>query len=298
MSKVFHSSGSPPAVVFATCNECPDLQLSDALVADALEAAGVRVWAAPWNGSTKAFTEADLIVVRSTWDYPSAIEPFRAWLGGFVKGDRVVNSPSLMRWNFTKRYLMRLAADGAPLPPTRFAAPTVRDIAAAMDDLKINEGVVKPIIGATASGLSRVRRDDQISLQAAAERLGHACPGQTCLVQPLIAAIATLGETSMVYINGEFTHAVLKRPQPGDIRVQEEHGGATKRTEPTAAAIRRGAEILKLLPEMPLYARVDAVILDETLQLMEVELIEPELFYTHAPEAADRFAAALLEKLR
>lgn len=282
-----------PEIIFVTCNEYPDLQMSDALVADGLEAAGASVRAAPWNGDQRAFDGADLIVVRSTWDYPLAIDDFRRWLGGLENDPRVVNHPALMRWNFTKRYLMWLGVEGAPLPPTRFAAPNPRDIAAAMDQLEVDEAVVKPIIGATASGLSIVRRDDAAGLADAAALLG-----QACLVQPLIPEIATHGEISLIYIDGAFAHAVVKRPKPGDIRVQEDHGGVTAPTTPSPAMIAKGAEIVKMLPIAPLYARVDAVVLDETLQLMEVELIEPELFFTHAPAAADLLAAALLKKLR
>ena len=279
-------------IVFATCHEFPDIQMSDALVADGLEAAGVRVRAAAWNGDQTPFKEADMIVVRSTWDYPQDAEAFRRWLIGLGAYKTVVNGPALMHWNFTKRYLMRLGVSGAPLPPTRFVAPHAVDIARAMEELALERAVVKPVIGATASGLSIVERGDTQGLQAAADALGHAG-----LVQPLIPEIKTLGETSLIYIDGAFSHAVVKRPKDGDIRVQEEHGGVTTLTDAPAWAVKEGAAILEMLPEAPMYARVDAVILDERLQLMEVELIEPELFFTHQPEAADRFAAALLKKL-
>ncbi|MEL7490188.1 MAG: hypothetical protein AAGJ73_05670 [Pseudomonadota bacterium] len=281
-----------PVIAFATCNDLPEIQISDALVADGLEAAGVRVVAAPWNGDQAAFETADMIVVRSTWDYPADPEAFRRWLIGLGHRQRVVNEPSLMHWNFTKRYLMRLGVAGAPLPPTRFVAPDAGDLARAMDELGLAQAVVKPVIGATASGLSIIERDDKAGLETAAGALGHAG-----LVQPLIDDIITRGETSLIYIDGAFTHAVVKRPKEGDIRVQEEHGGVTALTDAPAWAIAEGARILEMLPAPPTYARVDAVILDERLQLMEVELIEPELFFTHRPEAADRFAAALLKKL-
>ena len=287
-----------PTIIFATCLESPQIQPSDQLVADALIARGCDVAPAPWNGDQAPFESADLIVVRSTWDYPSAPAAFRDWLVGLAAYSRVVNPPSVMRDNLSKRYLMRLQAQGAPLPPTRFVAPAARDIVAAMASLEIDEAVVKPIVGATASGLSVVRRGDVAAIEEAAARLGHAA-----IVQPLIPAIRERGETSFIFIDGEFTHAVVKHAKAGDIRVQEEHGGRSALATPSETAIAAARGVLALFPGEPVYARVDAIVenvggLDGGLQLMEVELIEPELFFTHAPEAAGRFAAALLKKLR
>lgn len=282
----------PKKIVFATCNDAPEIQPSDALVADALSVSDVSVCAAPWNGLSAPFKGADLIVVRSTWDYPHQADAFTKWLYGLSDGAVVVNSPSLMVWNMTKVYLESLRKVGAPLPPTHFVRPEAKAIFNAVEALGVAEAVVKPVIGATASGLSVVRRGEMADFEAAAAKLGR-----DGLVQPLIKQIKTHGETSLIYIDGHFTHAVLKRPKQGDIRVQSDFGGTATAIDPPLWVIGEGERILKMLPEQPTYARVDVVILDETLQLMEVEVIEPELFFTHAPKAADRFAAALLKKM-
>ena len=283
---------SQKAIVFATCNKEPDFQASDAVVAGALSVLGATVTASPWNGDQAAFEKADLIVVRSTWDYPADATRFTAWLAQFAGRVSMVNSPGLMQWNISKVYLRTLAAAGAPLPKMLFIKPSTKEIVAAMEALELEEAVVKPVIGATASGLSLVRRDDPQCLKEAAAKLEH-----NGLVQPLIREITSHGETSLIYIDGEFTHAVVKRAKSGDIRVQSDFGGTVERIDPPAWAVEEARLILEMLPEAPTYARIDAVILDETLQLMEVEVIEPELFFTHAPEAADRFAAALMKKL-
>jgi len=281
-----------PSIVFATCNKAPDFQSSDAVAARALSAKGASVQAAPWNGDQAPFENADLIVVRSAWDYPASADAFRAWLDRFKGNGNVVNAPALMQWNMSKVYLRTLAEAGAPLQPMKFIKPSQDEIAYAMDALGLTEAVVKPVIGATASGLSLVRRDDAQGLAEAAVKLEH-----DGLVQPLISEITNQGETSLIYIDGVFTHAVVKRAKAGDIRVQSDFGGSVERIDSPLWAIEQGVTILEMLPEAPTYARVDVVLLDETLQLMEVEVIEPELFFTHAPEAADRFAAALMKKL-
>ncbi len=285
-------------IVFATCRAKPGLQAGDAALATALERFGVCVTPAPWNGPLDLFAQADTVVIRSTWDYQKTPEDFALWLDWLGDTVRVFNPPGLMRWNMSKRYLLELEGKGAPLPATRSVDPTAQSIAAAMDMLGLSEAVVKPEIGATGSGLSRVRRRDASELEAAAAKM--AAPG---FVQALIPEISTAGETSLIFIAGMFSHAVTKRPRSGEILCQSDHGGAVEAAAPPGWAIAEAARILAMLPEAPLYARVDAVLLDGRLQLMEVELIEPELFFTYAPATpnhpgpAELFASALLERL-
>ncbi len=277
-------------IVFATCNAQPGLQASDEVLAAAFETLGHGVTPAPWNGAQGVFAQADAIIIRSTWDYHKAPDDFARWLDSLRDDGRVFNAPSLMRWNMSKHYLLDLAAKGAPLPSMRSVEPDARSIATAMDALGLMEAVVKPHIGATGSGLSLVRRTDQAGIAAAAGKLG--APG---FVQALIPEIASAGETSLIFIAGAFTHAVTKRPKSGEILCQADHGGSTERASPPDWAIAQAQKILAMAPAAPFYARIDVVLLDGRLQLMEVELIEPELFFTYSPDAAARFAAALIQ---
>lgn len=285
-------------VAFATCLRDPELEDDDLHAARAIEIEGGRVVAAPWNGPFAPFAAADLVVVRSTWDYWDHVDAFAAWLDRLGTLPRVANDPALMRWNLDKRYLLELAARGAPLAPTRLVDPTAESLAAAMDAGGLAEAVVKPVVGAGASGLSRVRREDRAGLDAAAAALGGAG-----LLQALIPEIATAGETSLVYFDGAFSHAVVKRPKAGDIRIQEQHGGRTEAVVAPASAIAAGARILSLLPNAATYARVDVVLretapgVDPALWLMEVEVLEPSLYLDHAPPASARAFAAALRRL-
>jgi glutathione synthase/RimK-type ligase-like ATP-grasp enzyme len=161
-----------------------------------------------------------------------------------------------------------------------------------MDALGLTQAVVKPEFGATGSGLSLVRRGDAAGLAAAAKKL--AGPG---FVQALIPEISTFGETSLVFIDGEFSHAVTKRPKSGEILCQSDHGGSVEIAIAPDWAIGEARRVLAMVPGELLYVRVDAIIFDDAFQLMEVELIEPELFFTYAPDGADRLAAALLDRL-
>ncbi|MBL4618909.1 MAG: hypothetical protein JKX88_02270 [Marinicaulis sp.] len=279
-------------ITFATCNEFPAIQPGDAIVARALEKHGVKTIAAPWNGPQEPFESVDAVVIRSAWDYPAAPTAFEAWLKKIESGPLAINSLALMRWNLSKRYLLSLAEKGAPLPPSRLVEPTAASIAAAMDELGLTQAVVKPEYGSTSSGLSVVAREDDDGIGRAAQNL--AMPG---IVQPLISEITTKGETSFIFFDGDFSHAVTKRPKSGEIRCQYEFGGSTKAIEPPQWAIKEASRIITMLPEHPIYARIDAILLDDTMQLMEVELIEPELFFNYCPEAADQFAAVIMKRI-
>jgi glutathione synthase/RimK-type ligase-like ATP-grasp enzyme len=287
------------SVVLATCLRKLGLQPSDMLLEAALAARGLTVSAHPWNGPFEPFRRADLVVIRSTWDYVDAAERFSQFIDRLgAEAKKTVNPPALMKWNLNKTYLLDLGRKGATPPPTAVAEPTAEAIREAMGRLKLDEAVVKPVIGASAAGLSLVEADDWARLERAAKAVGG-----LALVQPLIPEIRTLGETSLVFFAGEFSHALLKKPKPGSILVQEEHGGATALTSAPPWAIEEGRRILALLPEKPVYARVDWApkrggAPDGGLWLMEVELIEPELFLVHDPAAAGRFADALMRELK
>ena len=288
-----------PDVAIATCLEKPGLQPSEQLLAAALDARGVRASPHPWNGPFEPFVRADLTIVRSTWDYVPVAERFARWIERLEReAPRVANPPRLMRWNLHKTYLLDLAAKGAPLPPTAIAEPGAEAILDAVDRLGLDEAVVKPVVGASARGFSLVAIDDPQSFRNAAARAGG-----LALVQPVIRAIESAGETSLVYFAGEFSHALLKRPKQGSLLVQEEHGGTTAATRVSPEIVAAGGRILAMLPEPALYARIDVVLtdaarLDGGLLLMEVEVIEPELFLTHDRGAAGRFADAALRELK
>lgn len=281
-------------VVLVTCRQQPGLQPDDEPLRAALAARGAEVVTAPWNGPFEPFARAELVVVRSTWDYQQHAEAFVAWLDRLDTIDGVVvNKPSLMRWNARKNYLLDLAARGAPLPPTRLVRPDADAIAAGLDELGLDEGVVKPVFGAGASGLSIVRRDDRAGLVRAAATLGG-----DGLLQPLLAHVRDTGETSLTFFAGEFSHAVTKTPAAGSILVQAEHGGSTRAVQPSADDVELARSVLALLPSAPLFARVD-MLLPATgpRSLMEVEVLEPELFVRFAPGAEQRFAELLLARL-
>jgi glutathione synthase/RimK-type ligase-like ATP-grasp enzyme len=195
-------------VAFVTCARWPALSESDAVAARALEARGVAVVPVSWNAPGPDPTTLDALVLRSSWDYHFALEAFTTWLDGLERaGRRVWNPPALVRWNLSKRYLGELAAAGLPAVET-----VVLDEPAALRDVLASRGwrfaVVKPLISASALDTVRVDEDNVRDVTAALRAGELRSPA---IVQPFVEEIAG-GEWSLVFVEGELTHAVLKRP--------------------------------------------------------------------------------------
>jgi len=271
------------SVALVSCRDLPDGTPDDRLLVDALreEAADVRVVC--WDDSSVRWTDFDAVVVRSTWDYHLRATKFLRWIDELERsGAPLWNPAPLLRWNADKRYLTDLERRGVEVVPTELGPGHLREI---LERRGWERAVVKPRISAAAAGATVRTREDADDTLA---------EGQ--MVQPFMEEVRTTGEWSVVLFAGEPSHAVLKRPAAGDFRVQEEHGG-TVAAEPMPPALAAQALEVAAAIEPPwLYARVDAVDVAGRLVVMEVELIEPELFFRFEPGSAVRMARAILER--
>ena len=281
-------------VCFVTCRRWPEISESDRLVARALERRGVRVEGLAWNEPAADFEGFDAVVLRSNWDYHFDPEAFLGWLDRLERaGARIVNPPALVRWNLSKRYLLALQAAGVPTVATTVLEDETR---AGLEAIMRRHGwracVLKPEIGASAHDTRLVTQE---TLSEAATAIATGAIRRPALVQPFVEEVRTCGEWSLVFIGGDLTHSVLKRPAAGEFRVQSHLGGTVHAEPAPPGALPPARAALAALPEPPLYARIDAVETPGGVLIMEVEVNEPSLFFTHAPPAAaERFAQALL----
>jgi glutathione synthase/RimK-type ligase-like ATP-grasp enzyme len=232
------------------------------------------------------------VIVRSTWDYVFQVAEFRNWITSLEKLTRVMNHPSIMRWNMDKAYLLDLQEQGIPMAKMERIEPDVEALTAAMDRMNIDQAVVKPLISNSAHGLSLVDRGDRKSLLQAITLLNG-----LGLVQELIPEISRTGEISLVFFYGEYSHAILKKPKNGDIRVQTEFGGQNIVFEPDQEMIEEVRKLLDHCSSVPAYARVDVVQSETTIKLMELELIEPDLFFDLFPDGAENFVRGMNARL-
>ena len=222
------------------------------------------------------------------WGYHLQPARWETLLAAWPDDVLLLNPPALLRWNSDKRYLDDLHAAGVPVVPTRFVSiANESELAAARAALGADELVVKPRISASASYTTRVGSADL------APNLSDA------MIQPFMPSVQDQGELSIFFFAGKPAHAVRKVAAPGDFRVQREYGGAFTLVEPNAEELAVARAALAATPQPPFYARVDMVPdFDGQPRVMELELIEPDLYLDLAPDRGASFAALLAQRLK
>lgn len=282
-------------IALATSEEFPDLEPDSQLLLPALAEREIDVQPVVWSDPSVDWSSFSLIVIRSTWDYFHRAAEWAAWLDRVeATGPPMLNPLRVIRWNSHKSYLQQLAGAGVPVVDTvmtQGSAPV--DVANLLAGAGWDDAVVKPAIDGGASGLFRVRDvdDPQARFDALVAR-------GDVLVQPFLPSIETEGELSLFYFGGDLSHTVVKRPRAGDIRVQPEYGGSYELVGPTSEMIHVAARVFDAIDDDLLYARVDLVRApDNTLRLIELEVIEPRLWLEIEPAAPGRFADALAARL-
>jgi glutathione synthase/RimK-type ligase-like ATP-grasp enzyme len=282
-----------PRIAIATCAAYPELKGDDELLCEALRRRGCEAVSIVWDEDGVEWNGTDLCLVRSTWDYHEKHEEFLDWTRR-VEAAAVLHNPAdLIAWNSDKRYLRELAAAGVPTVPTLWVERGSEiDLAVELGARGWNEAVVKPAVDLGARNLHRVRADEaQQALVTVLER-------QEAMVQPFLPSLETEGELSLIYIDGELSHAVRKRPAEGDFRVQSIWGGTVAPADADPKHIEVAERALSLLGEQPLYARIDLVTdLERNPVLIELELIEPNLYLSLHQTVVGVLADAVMARL-
>ena len=261
-----------------------------------LEARGLRTARVAWSNPDFDWSRTRAAVFRSTWDYFERFAEFSAWMDRVERGTRLFNAPELVRWNVDKHYLRDLGGRGVNVPVTRFLErgemTTLRE---AFADCGWSEAILKPAVSGAARHTYRL---DAANLDAHEDVLRELLREEAMMLQPFLGSVLTQGELSLIVTGGRCTHAVRKIAKAGDFRVQDDHGGTVHPHTPTADEVAFAESAVVACPQAPLYARVDAVRDDAgALSLMELELVEPELFFRFSPPAADALAAAIAERM-
>ncbi len=282
-------------IAFLSMASLQGFECYDALAAEALRRRGQAVVDVDWRRGDVDWAGFKAVVVRSTWDYQQDAAAFVRTLAAIDARTRLFNPLVLMRWNLDKRYLRELARRGVPIVPTQFVERfDVTRLQAARQAFGCDELVIKPAISANADHTYRLPVEggpDAAFLQACFGQRPH-------LLQPFVHTVTDHGEVSLFHFGARLSHAIRKTPKPGDFRVQEEHGGQLRAIRPEPALCRAAEGVLRELPLAPLYARTDFVDIEGRWCLMEVELIEPSLYFNLDAQAAGRFADALLQALK
>ena len=257
---------------------------------------GVEASSVAWGDPDPDWNQYDLALIRSTWDYIDERARFLSVLSAIeASACRLFNPLDAVRWNSDKRYLFDLNDWAVPIIPTfRVSAADL----ASVEDTLARDGwrnvVVKPVIGA---GGSAVRRAAAAEVGGTLEQLAAEHPQHEFLIQPLIESVITEGEWSFIFIDGEVSHVLLKKPAAGDYRAHGIYGGTIESAAPRQDDLRHAKAMLAKLPFDLLYARLDLARVDGRLAVMELELIEPMLYFNLAPDGVGRLVAATLARL-
>lgn len=267
--------------------------LEVAALRPAFAAAGLELVEIDWRAPAVEFEGLALVLLGTAWDYQDHPVEFLDKLEALAeRGMQICNPPEVVRWNADKRYLRQLADAGVPSIPTLWLDDAGRsDIAIALDAFAAPRVVVKRQIGAGGLGQHSFAHD---VLPEPGWRMG-----QPCMIQPFLPSVVEEGEYTFVFIDGAFSHGVLKRAGADDYRIQSLYGGYECDYAPGATDLASAEAVLAALPfAQPLYARIDMVRLPEgTLAVMEAELIEPYLYPQQGPELGRRLADAIGQRL-
>ncbi|MDF0606493.1 hypothetical protein HZU77_012655 [Neisseriaceae bacterium TC5R-5] len=269
----------------------------DGLVVAALEQEGLTVVRKAWDDPALDCSQMRSALFRSTWDYFDRFAEFSRWLNRVTKQLRLFNGAELIRWNIDKHYLADLAASGINVVATRYLhLNQPQTLAQLLAEQGWDEVVLKPVVSGAARHTYRLRAQDASAHECLYAELIQLQP---MMLQALQQEILTAGELSLIVIDGVFSHAVRKTAKAGDFRVQDDHGGQVHAYTPSQLEISFAEAAVAAVPFEVLYARVDMLRDNQgQLAIMELEMIEPELFFRFCPSAAQVLAKALARALR
>ena len=270
-----------------------NILLEDGLVENALKSIGLNVVRKDWADPDFDWSQSKTAMFRTTWDYFHRFQEFVAWLDKAETQTILINPIEQVRWNMDKRYLLDLKEKGVHICATHLIeAGTQTTLKALHDQLGWNETVLKPAVSGGGRHTYRLNPDNYEVHEAIFQEL---LKEEAMLLQPFQYNIVEKGETSLVLINGQYSHAVLKVAKPGEFRVQDDFGGAVHAYTPTSEEIAFAEAAIAACEPLPLYARVDMAVDNEgRLAIVELELIEPELWFRLHPPCADMLAKALV----
>ena len=283
-------------IAILTCNQLPELTPQDQPLI--LELAKHSILAIPviWDNPNVNWSDFDYLVFRNTWDYFEKEVQFNNWLTKIEKlGIPTLNSIAIIKENKHKFYLREMEQQGVQILPTIFINKTSNLSLKTLIPSTWKKAVIKPAFsaGSYQTEVFDITDSEIISLQykvIAAEK--------ELLLQEFIPEILSLGETSFIFFNKKFSHAVNKKPVEGDFRIQVQFGGKYTLVEPNSNLITQAQKIVNRFADDLLYARVDGIIIDNQLHLMEVECIEPDLYLNLSDGATERFTQAIINSIQ
>lgn len=273
-----------------------NVMFEDQLVITELINKGLAVKKVAWSDPNFDWKSTKSVLFRTTWDYAERFVEFSDWFMDVAFKTKLINSYDLVSWNMDKHYLNYLSRAGANVVETYFVEPKdSRKLKTIFDELGWEKTVLKPAISASAKHTYVLTEESVSTHESTYDEL---IANEAMMFQPFQENVLIHGELSLMVIGGEFTHAVRKRAKDGDFRVQDDFGGTVEDYTPSQDEIDLAIQAVKACETLPVYARVD-IIKDSNKQpaIMELELIEPEMWFRKHPSAAELLANEVAKHL-
>jgi len=269
--------------------------LEDNIVKDELDKLGLKTKIISWSDKNFDFTQTKLALFRTIWDYFDRFIEFKIWLEKVKNQTILINSYQTINWNMDKHYLLDLQNNGINIPESIFIHKGEKiNFQEIFKNKKFNEIVIKPTVSGAARNTFRLSKSNY---QQKEKLIINLLKTQDFIIQPFIKSITSFGEISIMLINGEYTHSVIKKAKKGDYRVQDDHGGSVELFIPTKEQINFAIKTYNACNPKPLYARVDIIIdNNQKLAISEIELIEPEFWYRFNKLSATKIAKSIKSK--
>lgn len=282
-------------IAFLTCQNRPEL-LEEGLKLAARLPENIQADVCVWNDTNIDWTQYDCLIFRTVWDYFEYPTEFEAFLAHLEQHNvRTLNPLNIIKRNQHKFYLRDLESQGIDIIPTVFLPKNSGWDLDFLEEKGWEKAVIKPAVSA-GSYLTKLFDVATETAEITAEYSAIASE-RDLLVQAFVPEIQALGELSLLFFNNKFVYSVQKLPKNGDFRVQSQFGGLYSRFEASAELIVQAEKIVKTFSNDLLYARVDGVMQNNRFLLMELELIEPDLYFNYHEKGEDMFINALVEKL-
>lgn len=283
---------------FLSMDSLEEFECYDRLLFEPLANRGWTVEEVSWRNKQINWGQFEAVIIRSPWDYQQDPTAFISTLQKIDQSSaQLENKLDLVKWNLDKTYLRDLQNQQIEIVPTLWeTAFDKEEYPYFFDKFETDEIIIKPTVSANADDTFRIKQDQR---EGYIPELSKIFSNRPFLVQPFMNSIITEGEFSLFFFGDTYSHSILKTPKRTDFRVQEEHGGKLKKIEPEQDLLKSAREILSTLHPDPLYARIDYVRTPaNTFALMELELIEPSLYFNMDSKSAERFAKVFDRRMK
>jgi glutathione synthase/RimK-type ligase-like ATP-grasp enzyme len=284
-------------LAIVTSSEIPQLYPDDALMVAPLQQLGFTLETIPWNRQNTNWKAYDLVITKSPKKYYRRYEEFIQWTKNLeIARANILNLAATLRWNAHKQYLLDLQRKGVAIVPTQVFHKCAKiDLLSLLEKDFDGKMVIKSAIGAGGESTTQIEGTFQVtkdSLQFQQAKFEHLIQTSDFLIQPFMEEVETEGEYSFIFLGGKYSHAVIKKQSVGEFSIRR-RGATIEKVSPPQDFIQQAEKIYEALPQPLLYARIDAINRQGKLYVMEVELIEPALYFAMNPDAPTTYAQAV-----